>query len=180
MVSNTGIYNMIKFYQEVSYQFIELFLVGKINCSFNLIILEKSVAMARTANKSASKRKRADPKKREDPKKKTKKDIESEEENYSEEDEDYDEDEDVEEVVEPKAKKAKGPGRPIGSKNVIKLIEAIAIRWDIEDPENNPLGNFHKLADMARLDNICEINEAKLSRDDVKFYLINIIFDFIL
>lgn len=132
--------------------------------------------MARTANKSASKRKRADPKKREDQKKKTKKDIESDEENYSEEDEDYDEDEDVEEVVEHKAKKAKGPGRPIGSKNVIKVIEAITIRWDIEDPENNPLGNFHKQADMARLDNICELNDGRLSRDDVTFYLITIIF----
>lgn len=130
--------------------------------------------MAKTANKSTSKRKRADPKK------KTKKDIESEEENYSEEDEDYDEDEDVDEVVEPRAKKAKGPGRPIGSKNVIKIVEAITIRWDIEDPENNPLGNFHKQTDMARLDNICEINDGKLSRDDVTFYLINIIFDLLL
>lgn len=40
---------------------------------------------------------------------------------YSEKDEDYDEDnDDVDEVVEPKAKKAKGPGRPIGSKTSLK------------------------------------------------------------
>lgn len=56
---------MIKFYQEDSYQFIELFLVGKkIVHRINLSILEKSVAMAKNIKKPDSKRKKADPKKK--------------------------------------------------------------------------------------------------------------------